>query len=270
MSRLVCLLLLLFVATANAAQPSSDIILNRAFVAAMNESKKGVVDFNVYEKVINNKLQNYSDSIQIDEISVEKNKFLIFREKSKAGALFIADMDGKIIYKQEEWGISHEVVYPFEKKTNFFGITRKEPMDSPGEHKEYMYVFEANKKSAVKVLMYLNATEYCIMNPLLPKEVRDAIDGKYYTACKGKAVVKKFDPKEVEVQYTYKLEKDFLSDEQFKKVLKQYAFSETSGESVFNWTFKRKESLKPYALTRGRNIHPITGENTAVPNTQKF
>ncbi len=271
MNRLVAWLALclavFFSASSYSAEPSSDIILNRAFVAAMNASKKGGVDFNIYEKIINNKLKDYSENVEIDEISVQKYKFLIFREKSKSGALFVANGDGKIIFHQHEWGIDHNVIYPYENNPNFFAVTRKEPMDNPGEHKEYIYIFEANQKEAKKVLTYLHSTEYCIMNPLLPKEVRENISGRYYTACKGNAVVKKFTPNEVEVQYTYKLDKDFLTDEQYSKVLKQYSFTKT-GESIFNWTFKRAKGKDGFMLTRGRTIHPITGENTSLSSSK--
>ncbi len=272
MSRLIiCLALFVavfFSASSYSAEPSSNIILNRAFVAAMNASKKGGVDFNIYEKIVNNKLHDYFESIQIEEISVQKYKFLIFREKSKSGALFIANGDGKIIFHQHEWGINHNVVYPYENNSNYFAVTRKEPMDNPGEHNEYIYVFEASQKEAKKVLTYLNSTEYCIMNPLLPKEVRESISGQYYTACRGNAVVKKFTPHEVEVQYTYKLDKDFLTDDQYNKVLKQYSFAKT-GESIFNWTFKRPKGKDSFVLARGRTIHPITGENTSL-STKEF
>ena len=260
----VCISLVLFSFSTNAAAPSSDIILNRAFVAAMNESKQGGVDFNLYEKIINNKLQNYSESLKIEEVSVEKFKFLIFRENSKAGALFIADQDGKIIFHTEAWGADHKVTYPFENNKKFFAITRQEPRDHPGEHKEYIYIFEANQKSAKNVLAYLNSTEYCIINPMLPKDTRDNLEGNFYNGCSAKAVVKKFTPTEAQIQYTYKLEKDFLTDEQYKDVLKLYPAFTANGEAVFNWTYKRPKGKAIFKLTRGRTINPITKEDTSI------
>jgi hypothetical protein len=260
----VCTSLVLFSLSTNAAEPSSDIILNRAFVAAMNQSKKGGVDFNIYEKIINNKLQNYGESLKIEEISVEKFKFLIFRENSKAGALFIADQDGQIIFHAEEWGVEHKVIYPFEKNPKFFAITRQEPRDRPGEHKEYIYIFEANQKSAKNVLAYLNNTEYCIMNPMLPRDTRENLEGNFYNGCSAKAVVKKFTPTEAQIQYTYKLEKDFLTDEQYKEVLKFYPAFSSKGEAVFNWTYKRPKGKPTFKLTRGRTTHPITKEDTSI------
>ncbi len=243
-----------------AGAPSSDIILNRAFVAAMNSSKKGGVDFNLYEKIINNKLNDYAGSIKIEEIEVGNYKFLIFRENSKSGALFISDPEGKIIFHKEEWGSDHRVVYPYADNKKYFAITRKEPMDNPGEHKEFIHVFEVDKKTVKNVLSYLNSTEYCILNPMLPKDVKQEIEGKFYSACSAKAVVKKLTDSEAEIQYTYKLEKDFLSDAQYQKVLVMYNFTQ-QGESVFNWTFKRQKTGF-YTLTRGRTVHPITNENT--------
>jgi hypothetical protein len=100
---------------------------------------------------------------------------------------------------------------------------------------------------------------------MLPIDVKNELDEerKFYTACSGKADVVTFSNTGAKIKFTYKLDQDFLSNAQYKKLLNKFSFN-NNGELTYNWDFKRSGIGEQFQLTSGNTTHPILNKDNKV------
>ncbi len=256
-------------------------VFEKIIRAAYSSSKPDSSDQRAYAKIIRDSFEtpvksaklNYDDVARVLKTSVIRigsEKYLIFKEKSKTGTLFIGSDKGDIIFFAENWAEEFEVIHPFYNNQNWFVITRVVYNDSgnTNENTKIFHVFERKTDGTFRnVISYVDSINYCIHNYLLPTDVKQEIveSGKFYTGCHAKAKITSFSPKQIGIDFEYVLKQDFLTDDQFNRVLEYFYFPK-SGKKTQHWLFERSDTYSKYVIRKGDETDPLDASNLAVEN----
>jgi hypothetical protein len=231
---------------------------------AYNHSNAQAVDKKVFIKILKNKSNTNFEGLNIDILRGLTDKYVVFNEKSINGTLFIANSEGVIMFAIPNWAEEYKVAYPF-FGNNYVALGRVVYNDKIANAQQSTlinYIFSLNNQKVMNVLTYTHGLNYCIDNNLLPKEVKADLDsaGISYTGCKARASVKTFTDKEVVIEFIIALNREGLTDGQYKKILEYISFPK-DGKKKYRWKFERNDAGESFSLVEGEDVNPIDGSS---------
>lgn len=259
-------------------------VVEKAINNAYNMSDENSTDKKIYAKILRGHFKNPIESARLKEsdlkevlhfrsIKVGNERILIFKTKPITGRLFIANHDGKIIFSADEWAEEFDVIENFQYH-DWFVVTKV--VYNAFNHNEIVtkyHVFERKVDGSIEnILSFMHSFKNCIHNDLLPTDVKKEVEEakKFYTACYAKA---KFVPSktgkptkyEFNILFNYQLKQDFLTAEQYKKLLDYYFFP-TSGKKAAKWVFRRDKDFEKFRIDKGNESDPLDATDLSIEN----